>query len=230
MNEQEFSAPTGVCSIAVVESVEDIEYYEDVYDIEVEQNHNYVANGHLVHNCNRLVLEGLFGTVYQVTTTKRLQDQGSLAGLKIKSILLAYPEDVRKANKGMEYQEEIEFIVSHGGRNRFIRNLAVSCKGNTLVLFNFVEKHGEPLYQLIQQASGDRPVYFIHGGVNAAEREKIRNVLSAESVTLTFGSVHIKVLSSDDVMLSDGSFKKAGDITPDDDVCDRWIASKLKDL
>jgi len=36
--------------VEVVE-VEELDYVEDVYDITVEDNHNFFANGMLVHNC-----------------------------------------------------------------------------------------------------------------------------------------------------------------------------------
>ena len=37
-----------------VDSIEEIEQVEDVYDIEVKDNHNFFANGLLVHNCQHL--------------------------------------------------------------------------------------------------------------------------------------------------------------------------------
>src|SRR4029077_1240735 len=33
--------------------IEDGLLYEDTYDLEIENTHNFVANGILVHNCNR---------------------------------------------------------------------------------------------------------------------------------------------------------------------------------
>jgi superfamily II DNA or RNA helicase len=137
---------------------------------------------------NRLVLEGIFGRVYRVTTTKRLQDEGRLAGLQITSLLLKHPEDVRKAHSKMEYDVEVDYIVGCEKRNKFIRNLSLICKGNTLVLFQFVEKHGEPLYEMIKSKAGDRPVYIIHGGVNVKEREAIRRKLATESNAIVVSS------------------------------------------
>lgn len=137
---------------------------------------------------NRLVLEGIFGRVYRVTTTKRLQDEGRLAGLQITSLLLKHPEDVRKAHSKMEYDVEVDYIVGCEKRNKFIRNLSLTCKGNTLVLFQFVEKHGEPLYEMIKSKAGDRPVYIIHGGVNVKEREAIRRKLATESNAIVVSS------------------------------------------
>lgn len=127
---------------------------------------------------NRLVLEGIFGPVHKVTTTKKLQDSGKLAQLKVKALLLQYPDEVRKACNKMEYQDEIDFLVTNEKRNRTIRNLSLSCSGNTLVLFQFVEKHGTVLFDMIRNKAGDREVFFIHGGTDVSSREEVRRSLS----------------------------------------------------
>jgi len=48
---------------------------------------------------HRLVLEGVFGMVHRVTTTKALMDSGRLSSLNIMSIILKYNEDIRKERK-----------------------------------------------------------------------------------------------------------------------------------
>ena len=130
-------------------------------------------------NVNKLTLEGLFGPVYQVTTTKELMDSKSVSELKIKCLVLKYDEQTRKNFKGTDYQKELDWLVTHPERNKFIRNLSISTTGNTLVLFNFVDKHGKVLYEMIRNKVKDnRPVYFIHGGVSTKDREEIRNIVS----------------------------------------------------
>lgn len=131
---------------------------------------------------NKLVLEGLFGSVHQVATTKELMDNGTLAPLKIKIVVLKYSDEERKAvRKAKDYQEEIAFLIAHEKRNKFVRNLALAQKGNTLVLFNRIAKHGQILYDMIKaKADPDRKVYFIHGGVDAVDREEIRKIVMKE--------------------------------------------------
>ena len=53
---------------------------------------------------HRLVLEGLFGSVNKVTTTKDLMDNKTLAKLKIKCIILQYPEVDCKFMKDQNYK------------------------------------------------------------------------------------------------------------------------------
>ena len=91
-------------------------------------------------NTNQLVLEGLFGRCSQVTKTKDLMKAGHVAKLKVRVLVFEHPKQ-NFAN----YQEEIDWIVENPARNNFIRKLVKDLEGNTLVLFNYVERHGEPL-------------------------------------------------------------------------------------
>jgi len=143
-------------------------------------------DGSQVHE---LVLEGCFGPVYKVTTTKALIDSDTLAQIKIESLVLKYSEEVRKAFGRKKYQEEIDFIVSHENRNKFITNLALDQKGNTLVLYNLVEKHGKPLYKYISKKGTKRKVFYVSGAVNADEREKIREITEKEKNAIIVASV-----------------------------------------
>jgi hypothetical protein len=138
-------------------------------------------------NTNKLVLEGLFGPVRKVTTTAELIDQKHLADFKIKAIVLSYPDELRKMIAKMDYQQEIDYIVSLSPRNRFITNLSLSLEGNTLLLFQFVEKHGKILYEMIKNET-DKPVFFVHGGVDGDEREQIRGIVEKEQSSIIVAS------------------------------------------
>jgi superfamily II DNA or RNA helicase len=150
---------------------------------------------------HKLVLEGLFGQTYQVTKTKTLIDDNTLADFSIKAIVLGYSEAARKLNKGKDYQDEIDWIVRNEARNKYIRNLSWNLKGNTLILFQFVEKHGKILEPMLQKEG--KTVHFIHGGVDAEDRESVRritessddNIILASYGTFSTG-VNIKRLDS----------------------------------
>ena len=137
---------------------------------------------------HRLVLEGLFGAVKQVTTTKELMDKSNLAELKIKALVLKHDESICKANKNHKYQDEINYIVQSNSRNKFIRNLTLSLEGNTLLLYQFVEKHGQVLYNMILEKSENRPVFFIHGGVGVDEREEVRRITEEQNDAIIVAS------------------------------------------
>lgn len=141
--------------------------------------------------CNKLILIGNFGPVHRVTSTKALMDSDMLAKLKINCLVLKYPDELRKAVSKVDYQSEIDFIVSHEGRNRFISNLATDIKGNTLVLFNYVEKHGKPLYKLISEKvkGTGRKVFYVSGEVATDAREKVREIVETEKNAIIVASM-----------------------------------------
>jgi len=135
-------------------------------------------------NTNQLVLEGLFGPVNKVVKTKQLIDKGYLSNLKINILLLQHDELSFES-----YQEEIDYICRHEKRNKFIQNLALNQTGNTLVLFAYVEKHGQVLYDMINsKVSGSRKVFFVHGGVETEDREEVRKITEEQSDAIIIAS------------------------------------------
>ena len=138
---------------------------------------------------HKLVLEGMFGPVHKVTTTKELMDSNRLATLNISCIILKYDEVTRQSRNKNLYQDEMDFIVLHDKRNNFITNLSLKMNGNTLVLFQYVEKHGKVLYELIKQkAEEGRKVFFVYGGVDTEDREAIRHITEKESNAIIIAS------------------------------------------
>ena len=125
---------------------------------------------------HKLVLEGLFGTVNKVVSTSELMQSGRLADLKIMCLILQHDQTARHFLKGKSYQEEMDYLVSNEKRNKYIRNLATSLNGNTLCLFQYVEKHGKNLYETIRERATDKQVFYVHGGVDAEQREQIREI------------------------------------------------------
>ena len=141
---------------------------------------------------HRLVLEGLFGSVRKVVTTKELMDAKHLADFQIKCLLLRHSESICQASKNFTYQQEIEYLVLNESRNKFIANLAVSLDGNTLVLFQYVDKHGKILHKLISDKLGvDRKVFFVSGDTDVDIREDIRKIVETETnaiIVASFGT------------------------------------------
>ena len=130
---------------------------------------------------HKLVLEGLFGKVYKVTTTKKLMDRKELSSLNVEVILLKYPDVVCEQFKQIKYADEIEFLVGHEKRNKYIRNLVLSLKGNTLLLFRLVTKHGRILYDMIEEKTDEsRKTFFVFGGTETEVREQIRAIAETE--------------------------------------------------
>jgi len=129
---------------------------------------------------HKLVLEGLFGTVKKVTTTSELIEQKHLSEFKIKAVILDYDQETRQLMKKATYPDEMNFLVNHLPRNKFICNLAISLKGNTLVLYQYVDKHGKAIYDEIKNKADGRQIYFVSGTVNGADRDDIRRSVELE--------------------------------------------------
>lgn len=133
---------------------------------------------------HQLVLEGLFGRCDKVTSTAELMAKGQLTPLQVKILLLKHghvPFD--------HYQQEMDYIISHPKRNKLICNLANDLDGNTLILFNYIEKHGDPLWELLNtKVNENRKIFFIHGGVDAVEREEARRICEQEKDAIILAS------------------------------------------
>ncbi len=205
-----------------VVSITPIPYDGDVYNLHIEDNHNYFANGVNVSNCHlfrakslttimskleqcryrfgftgtldgtqthRLMIEGLFGPVKKVTTTHELIEQKHLSNFKIKCIVLQHSDEHRKLLVKKKYAEEIDFLVGLEKRNKFIKDLVLSLKGNTLLLFQYVEKHGKILYDtILHDISKERSIYFVHGGVDGEDRENIRRLVEMDTDAIIIAS------------------------------------------
>ncbi len=133
---------------------------------------------------HKWVLEGLFGPSYKVTQTKELIDKGHLSKLNIRVLLMKHHEQ-----KFETYEDELQYIIGHPKRNNFIKNLVLDLKGNTLVLYSRVEAHGEILFNSINSSVGDdRKVFFVHGKVDAEERESVREITEQEDNAIIVAS------------------------------------------
>jgi superfamily II DNA or RNA helicase len=133
---------------------------------------------------HKWVLEGLFGPSYKVTQTKELIDKGHLSQLQIHVLLMKHDSFQFET-----YEDEIQYIIGHGKRNNFIKNLVLDLKGNSLVLFSRVETHGQPLYELINNSvKGNRKVFYVHGGIDAEQREHVREITEKENNAIIVAS------------------------------------------
>lgn len=144
---------------------------------------------------HKLVLEGLFGTTFSVTTTKKLMEKKQLAELKIECVVLKYDQTSCKQIKKVKYNDEIKFLIENQKRNTFIKNLAVNTTANCLVLFQYVEAHGKVLYELIKEKAHktdpNRKVFFVSGATGADIREQVRNITENERNAIIVASTGV---------------------------------------
>ena len=133
---------------------------------------------------HKWVLEGLFGPSYKIVKTAELMAKGHLSKLDITCLVLKHTPQIFPS-----YEDEVQYIITHDRRNKFIKNLSLDLKGNTLILFSRVETHGKPLFDLIKDSvKNDRKVFFVHGGINTEEREAVRSIVDTESNAIIVAS------------------------------------------
>jgi superfamily II DNA or RNA helicase len=133
---------------------------------------------------HKWVLEGLFGPSYKIIRTDELMQKGHVATLDINILLLKH-----NPHRFDNFEEEVQYIINHERRNKFIKNLAIDLKGNTLILFSRVEGHGQPLYELINKSiSENRQIFFVHGGVATEDREQVREITEKENNAIIVAS------------------------------------------
>jgi len=178
---------------------------------------------------NKLMVEGVFGPSYQVARTAELQTQGYLTPIKIQGHFLQYG----KYDKWMikehkrNYQDELDYLVQHSGRMNWLVDFVSQLPNNVLILYQFVEKHGIPLYEAICRKLGNtRPIYFVSGDIDAEQRERVRSLLEhSEHLVLDFGELQVRCTLNEWVPLSNGQQKLAKDISSEDDIAEHWCRS-----
>ena len=143
---------------------------------------------------HQLVLEGLFGPVHKVTTTKKLIDDKALADLQIDVLLLKYKDEICREVIKKDYQAEMDFIVKYEPRNNFISNLAMDLEGNTLVLFQYVDKHGKPLHNMLRERfdalpRNERKLFYVSGETDVDTREEIRAITETQDNAIIVASM-----------------------------------------
>lgn len=145
--------------------------------------------------CNELVIQGLLGPKKVIVTAKEIMDSGAAAQIKVTMVVLnhnqatinAYRQHIYKYPFDQKYLGEIEYLYANEERSNLILDLIESLEGNTLVLFDRVEKYGEPLYQKFLERRPDT-TFLITGDVEGTERETIRKNVEDQDACTIFAS------------------------------------------
>ena len=138
---------------------------------------------------NHIVIQACFGKFNQVATFDQLIDEDKLSKMKIMVLQLNHL-DVPMIDS---YHDEIKHIFAHEKRNRLITNLALDLKGNTLILFKHVEKHGKILYEQLVSSNQDpdRKICFIAGETNVEIREQTREITEQSENMVIVASIGV---------------------------------------
>lgn len=136
--------------------------------------------------CHLMQMKALFGPVIKTLTTKELMERGNITSMDISVEILKY---IDKPRIGSDYHAEIDYIVEDQNRLDYVSERALNLPNNTLVLFNFVDKHGKPLYtNTIERNNGRKEIYYLSGETPIEEREEIRQKFATQDNIVLFAS------------------------------------------
>ena len=113
-----------------------------------------------------------------------MQQRGILSELLVKSIIFKHSGNI----PALEYKDEMNYIVSHEKRNKFICSIPEVAKGNTLILYELVGKHGKPLFKMMKEKYPDRDIFIVNGEIKAKEREEIRKSVEHKNNCIVIAS------------------------------------------
>lgn len=155
---------------------------------------------------HELEMNGRFGEIFKMTTTRELMDRGIVTELSIRMSHLKYSKEIINdfsQSTGYDYQKEISFLIDNHERNQFILKIANSLPTTTLMLFNRVEAHGLKLLEMLNETRLEnlKSIYFISGSVKTEEREIIRKKMDSalpKFIVVKFENGHKMHLDTND--------------------------------
>ena len=136
---------------------------------------------------DRLTLTAYTGPLITEISANYLQNEGHIAGCKVKIIKMDYaPQSTKDAFREMSqnryeskdvFKFEQNYVINSPGRLNFITNIISRVRGNSLVLFHRIE-HGKKIYEKLRQDS-DKQVYYVDGGIDQDIREEHKKKMEA---------------------------------------------------
>lgn len=133
---------------------------------------------------SKKLVEGLLGHPEKIISAKELIERGYSPKLTIEAQILKHPKKRFK-----DYHDEIEYICTDENRNNYIKTLADSLEGNTLILFNYIDTHGRLIFDKLQEL--DKKSYFIYGGTEVEAREEIRKLVELNDKVIICASLGV---------------------------------------
>ena len=181
----------------------------------------------------------LLGPMVKSIPPRYLFQEGYATPVNFKIIVLEYQNnemksklyDVRRS-KQMEGSQilalEKKVILSSRARFLFIMNLVAKTTKNTLLLFsNVKDQYGKRMYDWLRENT-DKTCYYVDGSVGREHRDFYKKEMETGGreipmTFLTFNGKEMEFRSDKKLLLSNGEYKLAGDITLDDDIDDNFL-------
>ena len=259
-----------------IKKIKKIEHNDNVYNLRIEDNHNYFVDGLCVSNCHQakaksytnilestfthaysrfgvsgttpnddtceiLTIQSVLGPKITEVSADELKKKGIITPMDIKAVLMNHNDDeflqrlklIKKAGDGKS-AFELEKAYAHQSEKRleFIKKIVDKCQNNTLLLFHTIE-NGQKIFEKLKNELPDKEFFYIDGEISGRKREEIKKQMeitkvNVEYTVLNFGDYEIEFKSDFNILLSNGSYKKAKDIDDNDDIHDEFIKKYKK--
>jgi len=193
-----------------------------------------------------LQVQSYLGPVLREYGASRLAKMGYVAEAFIKMVHIEYKVPPRSSHTGKKdicsdnshrqglanYNEIKDICFNNSYRQGLIKDIIKNSDGNVLILVGKVSDEGETLKTVLEEDETlkDHEIKFLSGKDSATERERWRKCMDDQGekvIKLFFGETEIQISPDENIPLTDGSFKKASEITIDDDIADDWITSNI---
>jgi len=187
-----------------------------------------------------LTIQSVLGPIITEVTANELVKLGTITPMRIKAVIMNHNQPeiaanlamAKKSGAGKEaFQYEKDFIQASEKRLEFIKKIVNKCDKNTLLLFHNID-YGESILQKLSSEITDKEFYYIDGSIGGKKRNEIKNLMDysekVEYTILNFGNFEIDIESIYKVPLTDGTSKKASEITPEDDIDDSFVEKMRK--
>jgi superfamily II DNA or RNA helicase len=192
-------------------------------------------------SCEILTIQSVLGPKITEVSAQELKEKGIITPMDIKVVVMNHNDldfdqkvnQIRKAGMGKEaFEIEKDYIHISNKRLDFIKKIVDKCNSNTLVLFHTIE-YGQRILNKLSNELPDKEFFYIDGEISGKKREIIKKEMEktkkeVEYTILNFGDYELEFKSDTKILLNGGIWKKACDITPDDDIDDEFI-EKIKE-
>jgi superfamily II DNA or RNA helicase len=192
-------------------------------------------------SCEILTIQSVLGPKITEVSASELKEKGIITPMEVKVVVMNHNdldyserlEYIKRSGMGKEALElEKSFIHESDKRLSFIKKIVEKCDKNTLVLFHSIE-YGHKILNKLKNEITDKDFFYIDGEVRNKEREAIKKFMEetkikVEFTILNFGDYELDFESDMNILLSNGKFKKAKEITPEDDIDDNFLKNYKK--
>jgi superfamily II DNA or RNA helicase len=123
---------------------------------------------------------GKIGPVIYEKNSYDLRQDNYVSNASIQVIKLLHKNVPKKTDGGNAYREELEYLTTSIFRNELIAKLAKGLNQNSLIMVDYIQ-HGELLFDIVQRMMPEKQCFFIRGEVEVEERDRVRQLMEANS-------------------------------------------------